>query len=45
MAQEVGAHRKKAYQETPNLIDELWKRAFWWVYLMSKLHRAESAIR
>jgi len=44
MAQEVGAHRKKAYQETPNLIDELWKRAFWYSSIMSKLYGAESAI-
>ncbi|KAH7103320.1 fungal-specific transcription factor domain-containing protein [Auriculariales sp. MPI-PUGE-AT-0066] len=29
MAQEVGAHRQKLYQDEPNLVDELWKRAFW----------------
>jgi hypothetical protein len=29
LAQDVGAHRKKAYQSTPTVEDELWKRAFW----------------
>jgi len=28
-AQEVGIHRNKVYSATPNLTDELWKRAFW----------------
>ncbi|KAH7102402.1 fungal-specific transcription factor domain-containing protein [Auriculariales sp. MPI-PUGE-AT-0066] len=28
---EVGAHRRKLYRDTPNLIDELWKRTFWTV--------------
>ncbi|KAH7104153.1 fungal-specific transcription factor domain-containing protein [Auriculariales sp. MPI-PUGE-AT-0066] len=37
---EVGAHHFKAYKETPNLIDELWKRAFW---LMLVLDRRMSA--
>jgi len=29
LCQDVGAHRNKAYSNTPNLVDELWKRAFW----------------
>ena len=28
-AQDVGAHRKKAYASTRNVTDEMWKRAFW----------------
>ncbi|KAJ6586991.1 fungal-specific transcription factor domain-containing protein [Mycena vulgaris] len=28
-AQDVGAHRKKVYGNTPNIDEELWKRAFW----------------
>ncbi|KAJ7783249.1 fungal-specific transcription factor domain-containing protein [Mycena metata] len=28
-AQELGAHRKKLYSRTPNVTEELWKRAFW----------------
>ncbi|KAJ7703127.1 fungal-specific transcription factor domain-containing protein [Mycena rosella] len=28
-AQDVGAHRKKVYGDTPSLDAELWKRAFW----------------
>ena len=29
MAQDVGAHRKKIYNATPSLADELWRRAVW----------------
>lgn len=28
---DVGAHRKKTYSGEPNIDDELWKRAFWYV--------------
>lgn len=31
LVQDVGAHRKEAYQSIPNVDDELWKRAFWYV--------------
>jgi hypothetical protein len=31
MAQDAGAHRRKMYQSTMTVEDELWKRAFWWV--------------
>jgi hypothetical protein len=37
LAQDVGAHRKKAYQSTPTVEDELWKRAFWLVFFSSCL--------
>jgi hypothetical protein len=30
-AQDVGAHRRKAYNDKPSVVDELWKRAFWYV--------------
>jgi len=26
---QVGAHRLAAYRDTPNLLDQLWKRTFW----------------
>jgi hypothetical protein len=26
----LGAHRSRTYSSTPNLVDELWKRAFWY---------------
>ncbi|KAM5544335.1 hypothetical protein V8D89_001995 [Ganoderma adspersum] len=29
MALDVGAHRKTMYSSTPNVEDELWRRAFW----------------
>ncbi|KAH7106046.1 fungal-specific transcription factor domain-containing protein [Auriculariales sp. MPI-PUGE-AT-0066] len=29
MAVAVGAHRKRAYNSLPNLVDEMWKRVFW----------------
>lgn len=31
VAFQAGAHRATAYRPTQNLIDELWKRAFWFV--------------
>ncbi|KAI0033780.1 fungal-specific transcription factor domain-containing protein, partial [Vararia minispora EC-137] len=36
LAQDVGAHRKKAYQAKPTVEDELWKRAFWSLVLMDR---------
>ena len=30
-ALEVGVHRKKMYASTPNVEEELWRRAFWYV--------------
>ena len=30
-ALEVGVHRKSMYAPTPNVDEELWRRAFWWV--------------
>jgi len=35
-ALQCGAHRKKFYQERPNLNDELWKRAFWTLYWIDR---------
>ena len=32
MAQDVGAHRKKVYNATPTVEEELWKRAFWYIW-------------
>ena len=29
LAQDVGAHRKKVYNPTRTVEEELWKRAFW----------------
>jgi len=37
MAQDVGAHRNKVYKEKPNLVDELWKRAFWTLVSLDRL--------
>jgi hypothetical protein len=31
LALNIGAHRRKAYSETPTVEDELWRRAFWCV--------------
>lgn len=28
-AQDVGAHRRTVYHAKPNVVEELWKRAFW----------------
>ncbi|KAH7103993.1 fungal-specific transcription factor domain-containing protein [Auriculariales sp. MPI-PUGE-AT-0066] len=33
----VEAHRARAYKNYPNLIDELWKRAFWTAVMMDRL--------
>jgi hypothetical protein len=30
LAQDVGAHRRKAYSHKPTVDEELWKRAFWY---------------
>ena len=30
LAQEVGAHRRKAQDHVMTVEDELWKRAFWY---------------
>ncbi|KAH7097398.1 fungal-specific transcription factor domain-containing protein [Auriculariales sp. MPI-PUGE-AT-0066] len=37
MAQDVGAHRNKVYKDKPNLVDELWKRAFWTLVSLDRL--------
>lgn len=29
LSQAVGVHRKRVYEKTPTVVDELWKRAFW----------------
>jgi len=36
MAQDVGAHRKKVYNATPTVEEELWKRAFWVLVSMDR---------
>lgn len=36
-AQDLGAHRKNIYRDTPNLDDELWKRAFWHLIVFDRL--------
>lgn len=33
-AQDVGAHRKKQHDAKPTVESELWKRAFWMLYVM-----------
>ena len=30
-ALEVGVHRRRMYSLTPNVEEELWRRAFWYV--------------
>ncbi|KAG2018384.1 nuclear protein [Coprinopsis cinerea AmutBmut pab1-1] len=37
LAQDVGAHRKKAQKAGPTAEDELWKRAFWVLVCMDRL--------
>ncbi|EJF60413.1 hypothetical protein DICSQDRAFT_137505 [Dichomitus squalens LYAD-421 SS1] len=37
MAQDVGAHRKKMYATTPNVEDELWRRAVWALITMDRM--------
>ena len=41
-ALELGVHRKRMYSPTPNVQEELWRRAFWYVPLAmhKKLTRA-----
>jgi hypothetical protein len=34
LAQDVGAHRRKAYGHKPTVEEELWKRAFWYVRII-----------
>ncbi|KAI0058762.1 hypothetical protein BV25DRAFT_1196308 [Artomyces pyxidatus] len=34
LAQDVGAHRRRAYNAVPTVEDELWKRAFWVLYML-----------
>ena len=34
LAQDVGAHRRKGYQDVPTAEDEQWKRGFWYVILI-----------
>lgn len=37
LAQDVGAHRRKAYGHKPNVEEELWKRAFWVLISLDRL--------
>ncbi|VDC04177.1 unnamed protein product [Peniophora sp. CBMAI 1063] len=36
LAQDVGAHKKKAYSTTPNAQDEQFKRAFWTLVMLDR---------
>ncbi|GBE88069.1 predicted protein [Sparassis crispa] len=36
LAQDVGAHRRKVYNPTPTVDEELWKRAFWVLVSMDR---------
>ncbi|KAF8557065.1 hypothetical protein OG21DRAFT_1435731 [Imleria badia] len=36
LAQDVGAHRRKSYNEAPSVEGELWKRAFWVLVLYDR---------
>lgn len=36
-AQDIGAHRKKMYRDTPAIDGELWRRAFWHLVLFDAL--------
>ncbi|THH12666.1 hypothetical protein EW146_g7482 [Bondarzewia mesenterica] len=38
--QDVGAHRRKSYHLRPNVIDEMWKRAFWCIVLLDRMTSA-----
>jgi len=42
---QVGAHRSKAYRDKPNLIDELWKRCFWYFSISYRLLKHLRSIR
>ncbi|KAG0702839.1 fungal-specific transcription factor domain-containing protein [Suillus ampliporus] len=37
LAQDVGAHRRKAYGNKPTVEEELWKRAFWVLVSLDRL--------
>ncbi|KAG1905387.1 fungal-specific transcription factor domain-containing protein [Suillus fuscotomentosus] len=37
LAQDVGAHRRKAYSHKPSVEEELWKRAFWVLVSLDRL--------
>lgn len=37
LAQDVGAHRRKAYSHKPTVEEELWKRAFWVLVSLDRL--------
>ncbi|KAF5386046.1 hypothetical protein D9615_002218 [Tricholomella constricta] len=39
-AQDVGAHRKKVYQNKPSVDEELWKRAFWCLVVFDRVECA-----
>lgn len=47
LVQEVGAHRHRRRKDpTPTMEDELWKRAFWFAYLLlSLVLRSDISIR
>ncbi|KAA1476284.1 hypothetical protein DENSPDRAFT_806964 [Dentipellis sp. KUC8613] len=40
VAQDVGAHRRKVYNATLTIEDELWKRAFWVLVILDRLMSA-----
>ncbi|KAH7105237.1 fungal-specific transcription factor domain-containing protein [Auriculariales sp. MPI-PUGE-AT-0066] len=40
LAQKVGAHRNRSYRSSPNLVDELWKRAFWAMVCLDRIWSA-----
>ncbi len=44
-ALEVGVHRKKMYALTPNVEEELWRRAFWYVTRPALSNRCNCDIR
>ncbi|KAI0319726.1 fungal-specific transcription factor domain-containing protein [Amylostereum chailletii] len=40
VAQDVGAHRRKVYSATPTVENELWKRAFWILFIKDRAFSA-----
>lgn len=36
-AMDVGAHRKTVYSPKPNVVEELWKRAFWMLLAFDRI--------
>ena len=44
-ALEVGAHRKRMYSPTPNVEEELWRRAFWYVLRLSTVRNITVTFR